>query len=425
MPKYKTSSERRKHMNIPDSKLNGTGIGISSDGARSKLRNETLPAKILLLLTALVLFYTICLPLVLTSSDLATPMCWIICLLCALTFLTTAKKFSAIFFVFILGFFPITYTGQPIVTALLFGAVICLGGGAAAISTGKGLKAALSFLLPLLSYAVSFMITLDPIYSLTSLIPYLPMFAMGISCRIGKDKKTSIIITTAVIVATIVGFTALFIQGVYGELSKETISVACSELSQSYIKMMEEAFIAAGQEPIDPALQMQLQAMVDLLINSIFGLTVSICLVAVYLAFGIQYRLIEVCGIKRFMKPGMVEIPASATAALIFIISHILTYTTNSSGGISISAVVGMNLCYILMPLLALKGYEALKLLIKKYLLLGLIAAAVIVIAIFSLSSLTSSSALILIAFVGALYVVIIAVDQWAKEFYKKGGLNE
>ena len=165
--------------------------------------------------------------------------------------------------------------------------------------------------------------------------------------------------------------------------------------------------------------------MVDLLINSIFGLTVSICLVAVYLAFCIQYRLIEVCGIKRFMKPGMVEISASATAALIFIISHILTYTTNSSGGISISAVVGMNLCYILMPLLALKGCEALKLLIKKYLLLGLIATVVIVIAIFSLSSLTSSSALILIAFVGALYVVIIAVDQWAKEFYKKGGLNE
>jgi hypothetical protein len=269
------------------------------------------------------------------------------------------------------------------------------------------------------------MLTLDPICSLASLILYPPVFAMGISCRVGKDKKTSIIITASLIVATIVGFTAIFIQNTYGGLTQETISAACSDLSQSYIKMMEEALLAAGQVTIDPAIQMQLQAMVDLLINSAFGLTVAICLVCVYLAFGIQYRLIEVCKISRFMKPGMVEISASVSAALIFIVSHVLTYTTNSSGGIAISAVVGMNLCYILMPLLALKGCEALKLLIKKYLLLGLIASATIVIAIFTLSSFTSSSALILIAFVGALYIIIAAVDQWAKEFYKQGGLNE
>jgi hypothetical protein len=234
-------------MNVPDSRIDGRSYSISPDNIKSELQSETLPVRIVLLLTALALSYTLCLPLILINSHLAIPACWIVCLLCALTVLTTAKKLSVILIVFILGFFPISYTGQPIITALLFGSVICLGGTAATLSAGRGFKAVLAFLLPLLSYLSSVMLTLDPICSLASLILYPPVFAMGISCRVGKDKKTSIIITASLIVATIVGFTAIFIQSTYGGLTQETISAACSDLSQSYIKMMEEALLAAGQ----------------------------------------------------------------------------------------------------------------------------------------------------------------------------------
>jgi hypothetical protein len=170
---------------------------------------------------------------------------------------------------------------------------------------------------------------------------------------------------------------------------------------------------------------MQLQAEADLLINSAPGLIASACLVAAYLAHNMQYRVLETAGIDRYMTASMTELTASVTGALVFIIAHILTYTTSSSGGISLAAVIGANLCYILMPLLALKGYEAFKLMIEKFFLFGLIAATGIAIAIFVLSSLTSSSALIMVALLGALYVVIAEIDKWAKEYYGKGELNE
>ena len=115
----------------------------------------------------------------------------------------------------------------------------------------------------------------------------------------------------------------------------------------------------------------------------------------------------------------------SVASALIYIVAHVLTYTTNASGGTSVAAVVGANLCYILMPLLALKGYEALKVLIEKFYLLGLIASAAIAIAIFALSSFTSSSVLILLALTGAFYVIIAEVEQWAKDHFEKGESNE
>lgn len=418
MPNYK-SNERRRLMNIPDSRIDGKKTTVFFDKTGSDIHSETLPANIFVIVSTSVLAYTVCLPLVLKNSLLAIPTAWIVCLLCALTVLMTARKLSVIAIVFILGFFPISYTGQPIVTAVFFGAIICLGNGSAAICTSRGFKSILFFLLPLLSYTLSYVIILDPVYSLASLIPYLPVFAMGLSCRFGAEKKTSIIVAATFIVATIIGLVAVYIQNVYGTISKEAITAACSEISRSYINMTEKALIAAGGE-VDPSFHMQLQAMTDLLINSAFGLTVSICLVAVYLAFGIQYRIIEICGICRSMTANMTELSASVTAALIFIISHILTYTTNNSGEISIAAVVGMNLCYILMPLLALKGCEALKLLVKKYLLLGLIAAVAIVIAILAFSTLASSAALVLVALVGALYIIIAAVDKWAKEHFEK-----
>lgn len=411
-------------MNTYDSEYEGRN-DLLFGRRRYHIGIKTMPTPLLVLLSLTVVSCTIPLPLFLLSSPLTVLFSWVAYILCSISIVLFSKKFSTIALPLILGFFLISYTGSPTLSALLFGSVISIGAGGAIIFSGKGFKTAIAVLLPLFSFSITFTLTGNLWASFLSLVYYPPLFALGISGRMRVGKTPSIVISAAFIIVMLIGAAAFGIHHTYGSISKETISLTGQFLSDFYVRMSENAFAAAGIGTMNPALRRQLQAEADLLVSSAFGIVTAICLIAVYLAHNLQCRILEGAGLKKLLSADMTVLTASAVSALIYIIAHVLTYTTGASGGTTVIAAVGANLCYILLPLYVLKGYEAFKFLLEKFYFWGMIAAIGIAIAVFMFSSASSSSVFVLIALVGAFYVIISEIEKWAKDHYGKAEQRE
>ena len=111
------------------------------------------------------------------------------------------------------------------------------------------------------------------------------------------------------------------------------------------------------------------------------------------------------------------HISASLVTSLVFVGAYLISFTTNSSGNVALSAVIASNIAFMLTPCLLIVGIKAIRIIPFKLGLLGLLITIAIIIIMF----LPFSSALTVLALTGAFFIVIEAIDEWAKEHYSKG----
>ena len=110
------------------------------------------------------------------------------------------------------------------------------------------------------------------------------------------------------------------------------------------------------------------------------------------------------------------SVQMSTISAVLFVTAYIFSFTTDSAGNLDLVSAVAENLRIILTPGLLLAGIDAVGALLRKLRIGGLFFIILIIAAFMWLSDYI----LLLLAALGAIFIIVRAVDEWAKEHYKE-----
>ena len=350
-------------------------------------------------------------------ADAAISVSWAACVLCAVVMFMTSNRFSqAIWKTIALGL-ALSLFSYPIIPAMLFGSVISVGAISALICSAKKQRALIPILLPIISYAISLAATSDPLLSLSALIIYLPALPMGLTSRRGASMTSTILSCAAVIFAMLAGFAALILYAYYGNVSVEAANALIDDFTALSIYYSEQSFAQLGYIEFDESMKKTLILSIDAYVNAAVGIVMALSACASYAALRLQHNLFSAYGLDKHLSPKATTLTVSPAASAIFAIAHVMSFAVDSTNRISITGVVCANICIALAPGLAVMGIKAIKALPLRFGIKGVLISIAIVAAIIFLFA-TSP---LLLPLVGAICVIIEAVDLWAKDFYGKG----
>lgn len=349
--------------------------------------------------------------------DISIVTSWITCVLCATVMFITSKKAShAVLKTVALGM-TLSLFGYPIVPALIFGGVISIGAYSSLICSSKKIDILLLILLPLISYEIVLAITLDPIVSLAALVIYLPAALMGIATRRNAGMTSVTVLCASVLFVIVAGIAALALYYFYGSVSQAAAESFTRDITDLVISFYQESFqMVEGLEFSNETRRLIIIA-VNTYVNSAVGIAMAVCVSASFIALRIQHRLFEIYGLDEHLSPKATTLTVSVAAAFVFAIAFILSFSLDSFNQASIVAVVATNICIALTPAFFMMSLKAVKALPRRLGAIGLILAAALT---FAVMFFFTASPFIL-PLVGAIYVILGAVDTWAKDFYGKG----
>lgn len=382
---------------------------------------DSLPAfaSLLMFLTATLAFLT--LPLLISGSPFSAPIAWVVCILSAGVLLFSVRKASGAMIAGLILIFFVSFTGSPQLPALILGSVLAIASGTALICEGKGARLLFPALIPLLSYALSYAITGDLLISCLALTLALPMWILGLGCRFKMKRTNVIVLCTAMTVILFTALGAVGIYSLYGELSRACISALTDSIGEAFLKYTEQTITEVMKTEVTQPLRREIISVFNTYVNMFPGLLVASVLIAVYAAQSVACQLLSSFGLDRCLNDRMLKLSVSVEAAVLFLVAHVLSFTTTSSGGISFVAVVANNVSIMLMPALLMMGIETIRFLPLRFGIIGFFASAILLVMMFALSS----SFPIILALVGTFFIIVRRIDAWAKEFYGKGDRNE
>jgi hypothetical protein len=310
----------------------------------------------------------------------------------------------------------VSVTGSTAICATVFAPICSIAFGSAAISRKKGGGLSIPFI-AVLSFVISLLITGDPLVSTLALIPLPTAIALGICNRKKLSKTSATIVGTVCITLTALLIIAIVIFSEYGRITIETIRTAASDLGYTLSYYTEQRIVLMGNV-ITPELRLSIAELLDSFINSLPGAVVATAFICAYICHSMSLAASERLGEDVSQRNYMT---ASLVTSLVFIRAYLVTFTTNASGKVSFAAIVANNIAVMLIPCLFVIGLKAIRIIPFKFGLIGLL----IVIAIIIIMFLPFSSAPTVLALTGAFFIVIEAIDAWAKEHYSKGENNE
>ncbi len=361
--------------------------------------------------------FSLALPFSMIDSQLSEGIFWIVCLAFGILVILTSKKFSSVLILSLVMTFVNSYTGSPAVIALVVGTVAACGIYSALVSAARSWQIGLLALTPAISFAVTLALTSDVILAIIALAPYLPSLVMGIGTRRGVERSFSIA-SFALVCGAEIGICALIhICTQNGYLSLEVIGESANYFQTVAGDLFISAIETAGNVPVTEDILIQMQSLALDLTNLLVGIVSASLIIFGFFAQRIQHSVFEKYELEKLQNMSGAPIRASVTAALVFAAAHIFSYTSGASSSPSFVAAVGANISLILMPLLLYVGFEFVSGLPKKIGFLALIVWLGAAVAAFLLSS----SLIDIIALVGAIYTVLVNINLWAEEHYRKG----
>lgn len=379
---------------------------------------EGLPTKLSALLTLTYLASALLLPFVLSGESMPTMAS--ASLSCALTVAVTfvsAKRPSRAFWFAILVCFMGYFVGSPVLPAILFGLITAIASASALLCSANKASRIMIICAAVLAYPIAFIITLDPIVSLFAIAPFIPSLISAISTK----KKASATSTIAPVGISIVAIAILVLlwrmHSLFGEISAVSLSKAMDSFVNYFVYYVKAAMIEVYETEVTETVLREITATAESCVNLAIGYVTAAALIAAYFCHSTQKKIFTAYGIDIYLKPEMTRITVSVPAALIFVIAYVLSFATSAAGEISLAAVIGNNLCLMLMPCLLLKGLEAFRALLLRLGFFGLLIVAGLI--AFMVSAFNSLP--MLLALIGAFFVIIVSVDIWAKGFYGKG----
>ena len=342
---------------------------------------------------------------------------WAMVVACVLFAWFLVKKIRWTFLIVLISLTFVSFSGSPLIPAILIGAIV----GACAYSTlvcACGRKnISFAIVTPVLIYLTSWVLTLDPVRATYSLVFIVPALALGLASKAGSDLNRSVLICTVATIVPLVVFLAISTYTKYGGFSFETMMGAAVDIRAYFADFVKEYVSFVGKTEITTAILGEIAETVNSYVNLAPGLIVAVCIALSFVVHSLKNDLLENQGYDQKALVKSRTLSVSVVTALVFLVSHIMSFTTDASNNTSFIAAVFGNVSFMLIPCLTLTGLGALAVLPRKIGIFGIIPIALLIIMLFN----DFSSFFILLSLVGACFVIIRSIDSWAKDFYSKG----
>ena len=342
---------------------------------------------------------------------------WAMVVDCVLFAWFLVKKIRWTFLIVLMTLMFVSFSGSPLIPAILLGTIVGICAYSSLVCACGNKNFSFVIVTPLLIYFTSWILTLDPVKSAYSLIFIIPALTLGLVSRSGADLNRSVLTCTVSVIIPLVAFLAISTYLKYGGFSFAAFTSAATDIRAFFGDITQEYISFVAQAEITAAIYGEISETVNSYVNLAPGLIVAGCLTISFVIHSLKNDLLEKQGYDQKALIKSRTLSVSTLTALIFLASHIMSFTTDASNNTSFIAVVFGNVSFMLIPCLALTGLSALIILPKKFGILGIIPIALLFIMLFN----QLSSFFILLALIGAFFVIIRKIDFWAKEFYNKG----
>ena len=383
---------------------------------KRKSENDSLAYAIMVVATLLL---SLTAPLLLSGSTYTMPVAWVSCATCAVLVILTSKNFFTIFQIALIYMFAISYLGDPVSLAIVMGTVLASGLYSAAVAAADRSHIFFLVIAPLLPIAVIYLITGELTVSVLSALHFLPALAMGLGARRSMPKTYTVALYAAVLVliATALSLTHIYLQN--GALTFNVIDDSAEYLRGGISAFMNSALKNADLSSLEGALVLQPRRIAILAVNLLPAIITVIALVSGFFAQRVEQSLFNIYGKDKLLESAKEPISVSCTAALVFLVAHLLSFTTSASNTTSFVGIVSLNVSIILLPALLCIGARALIVKLPKK--IGILAIAAWI-AIFLISNSVQTSIITILALIGAFYIILVRVEAWAKDHYAKKG---
>ncbi len=310
-------------------------------------------------------------------------------------------------------------TLSPILPATFAAVVLTFTIGAYLSSVcTKKLYPALALLF-VVSYIGALAMTGDWAVSLLAIVPLPAAIIQGILQRKSYERKSIILASSLTFLALLAGVVALLLH-LNGSLSYTAIQADVENARYSISVYLENMFAQFGEEVYAVISRDELNEYIDSLLVRTFNMLPAIITVAtfvlVFISHSLQLLMYQSTDYDLLITPKTLKINMSVYAASAFVLSYILSLSTDVAGRPSLLGVVSGNLCLILLPGLFIVGIESFGIIVKKLRGFGFFAVLMMLVALFMLTSYV----LYIVAAIGAFYIIITSIDQWAKKHYSK-----
>lgn len=315
----------------------------------------------------------------------------IACFVCALSLPLCANEWVALgVLAFLFAYVAIAVRSPVAVTLVLVTAVVAVmvGGGsftygaiflslAVGIATCAYLITVVRFsyfvlLLPFAAGAVAFLLGADLLVCLLSLA-FLPAAALlAVATVKGCDRTSAICYTIAGMLASVIVLLLILVYQEYGRVGRSAIVGYIDTLRngtvQTLVLLRDELLAtmsqavqdAAAKEAYDNLAVMlsdeTLSDLVSIVFNILPAMAVVFCSIVAYEAQGMLNAVYYNTGLRRVVTPASCFFTMSVTAAVIYLLTFILTLVIPSSS--MVSAVV-QNICLMLLPGFCVLGIQS------------------------------------------------------------------
>ena len=309
-------------------------------------------------------------------------------------------------------------TFSPILPAAVAAIVLIFAIGAYLSSVCTKKLYPLLILLPVVSYIGAFGMTGDWAVSLLAIVPLSASIIQGILQRKNTERKNIILASSITFLALLAGVIALLLY-LNGKLSYVAIQTDIDVIRDGLLNYLKNlSFEIEGEvfQLFDAEYAEMIDAYIEHTFNMLPALITVTTFAVIYLSHTLQLLMYQSTDYDLLITPRTTKISMSIYAASAFVLSYILSLTTDVAGRPNMLGVVSGNLCIILMPGLFIVGVESFAIIVKKLRGFGFFAILLLLVAFFMLSS----YALYIVAAIGAFYIIITSIDRWAKKHYSK-----
>ncbi len=357
------------------------------------------------------------LPLSLTGSTAIVPVAWVACMIASALLMLLVKSFGGIAICALAITFFLSYLKDPVPVVVILGTVLISGIYSAATAAAEKKNLALVIGTPLLSAALAFAVTQSIPLTLLSLIYLPPALALGLTARRGLGRARSIAVFTATAAVELLLAVLGYIAWQNGTVNREIIENAVVYLQNSIEWALRFAIERTGAVKLDETLLIEIRALGASAINLMPGLVTVAILTTGFFAHKTQCSLFSHFERDSLLESSETPVTVSCTAAIVFLVAHVFSYTSGASHSPSFVAIAAENLSLILIPALLLIGWEKIAALPKK---IGFLAIAVWIGIVLATNAL-SASIISVLALIGAFCIIFARTDTWAKDHYRKG----
>ena len=275
------------------------------------------------------------------------------------------------------GFFSL-YVSSPVPAAMLCGTVFVMGAGSTAVAVLPKEKLVCLPFLPLAAYALTALLSRDPLGALLVLIPWPAAVVLALSTRRSAEQEDGpnrvgvICAVSATMGLTLVAYGALALFRVLGTLEPAALDKALETVREGIVQSFLAYEIPEGVDPelVDKWNSIMTYANLREMVNSGFNLLPGVAIAAILMLVAacqaVQHAALRTFGYEDSVTNRVKEFRMSLVACIVFLVAYLLVFLENSTIS-SLVGTVAQNVTIILLPGLALAGMlRAIRALTKK-----------------------------------------------------------